>query len=97
MGVFSQLQKKKLVFYKEVFAWRKSKIPYPHLLTVSEPKYDQFRTVSLMGDMIAQVSKAKLFAHQKTKAYSPERENFFNVINTGSAASKTAHSSSRMR
>ena len=69
-------------FLKEVFAGRKSLIPYAQLRPVSVPHYDELSVVTLIGDLMAQASLAKFFPDQKTKADTPEREYFFNVINT---------------
>jgi hypothetical protein len=79
-------------FLKEVFAKRKSLILYAQLRPVSVPHYDELSVVSLIVDVMGQASLAKLFPDQKTKAGTSEREYFFIVINTGSSASTTEHS-----
>jgi hypothetical protein len=75
-------------YHKEVFIERKSLIPYTHLHYVSEPHFDELSVITLDADMMAQASMAKFLPYPKTKSDTPERENFFNVINTGSAASR---------
>ena len=46
-------------FLKEVFAGRKSLIPYAQLRPVSVPHYDELSVVTLDADMMAQASMAK--------------------------------------
>jgi hypothetical protein len=69
-------QKKKMSkdFFKEVFVGRKSLIPYAQLCPISAPQYDELSIVSLVGDVMAQASLAKLFPDQKTMADTQERE-----------------------
>jgi hypothetical protein len=84
-------------FLKEVFADRKHLIPRPQLRPVEVPKYDELSVVSLITDVMAQPELAKFFPQQRTVADLPEREFFFNVVNTAdpqyvSALIKHAHS-----
>ena len=55
--------KKKITkdFLKEVFAGRKSLIPYAQLRPIDVPHYDELSVVNLLDDAMAQASLAKFF------------------------------------
>jgi hypothetical protein len=64
---------------------------------VEVPKYDELSVVNLITDVMAQPELAKFFPQQRTAADLPDREFFFNVVNTTdphyvSALIKHAHS-----
>jgi hypothetical protein len=69
-------------FLKEVFAGRKHLIPRLQLRPIDIPRYDELSVVHLIKDIMAQPELAKMFPEQKTPADLPDREYFFNIINT---------------
>lgn len=69
-------------FLKEVFAGRKHLIPRDQLRPIDVPRYDELSVVNLIKDIMTQPELAKLFPEQKTPADLPDREYFFNIINT---------------
>ena len=69
-------------FLKEVFAGRKHLIPRAQLRPVEVPKYDELSVVSLIADIMKEKELAKFFPEQRTKADLPDRQFFFNVVNT---------------
>ena len=83
-------------FLKEVFAGRKHLIPRSQLRPIVVPKYDELSVVNLIGDVMKEKELAKFFPDQRTKADLPDREYFFNIVNTSdpdylSALIKHAH------
>ena len=46
------------------------------------PKYDELSVVNLIKEVMAQPDLAKFFPQQRTVADLPDREFFFNVVNT---------------
>jgi hypothetical protein len=83
-------------FFKEVFAGRKHLIPRAQVRPIVVPKYDELSVVSLIGDVMKEKELAKFFPDQRTKADLPDREFFFNIVNTSdpdylSALIKHAH------
>jgi len=73
-------------FLKEVFAGRKHLIPRAQLRPIEVPRYDELSVVHLIKDIMGQPDLAKFFPEQKTPADLPDREYFFNVINTADHA-----------
>ena len=69
-------------FLKEVFAGRKHLIPRVQLRPVEVPKYDELSVVSLIADIMKEKELAKFFPEQRKKADLPDRQFFFNVVNT---------------
>ncbi len=69
-------------FLKEVFAGRKHLIPRAQLRPVEVPKYDELSVVNLISDVMGQPELAKFLPQQRTVADLPDREFFFNVVNT---------------
>ena len=60
------------------------------------PKYDELSVVGLIEEVMKEKELAKFFPDQRTKADLPDREFFFNVVNTSdpdylSALIKHAH------
>ena len=69
-------------FMKEVYAGRKHLIPRAQLRPIEVPKYDELSVVSLIADIMKEKDLAKFFPEQRTKADLPDRQLFFNVVNT---------------
>ena len=69
-------------FLKEVFAGRKHLIPRAQLRPIEVPKYDELSVISLIADIMKEKDLAKFFPEQRTKADLPDRQFFFNVVNT---------------
>ena len=69
-------------FLKEVFAGRKHLIRRAQLRPIEVPKYDELSVISLIGDIMKEKELSKFFPEQRTKADLPDREYFFNVVNT---------------
>jgi hypothetical protein len=73
-------------FLKEVLAGRKHLIPRARLRPIEVPKYDELSVVNLIADIMKDIMKekelAKFFPEQRTKADLPDRQFFFNVVNT---------------
>ena len=65
-----------------MFAGRKHLIPRDQLRPIDVPRYDELSVVNLIKEIMTQPELAKLFAEQKTPADLPDREYFFNIINT---------------
>ena len=76
------LKKITIDFLKEVFAGRKHLIPRDQVRPIDVPRYDELSVVHLIKDIMAQPELAKFFPEQKTAADLPDREYFFNIINT---------------
>jgi hypothetical protein len=69
-------------FLKEIFAGRKHLVPCSQIHPINVPHYDELSVVTLIKDVMGQPSLAKFFPEQKTHADLPDREFFFNIINT---------------
>ena len=69
-------------FLKEVFAGRKHLIPRAQLRPIEVPKYDELSVVGLVTEIMKQKELGKFFPDQRTKADLPDRQFFFNVVNT---------------
>jgi len=69
-------------FLKEVFFRRKHLIPRAQLRPIEVPKYDELSVVNLIADIMKEKELAKFFPEQRTKADLPDRQFFFNVVNT---------------
>ena len=65
-----------------MFAGRKHLIPRAQLRPIEVPRYDELSVVHLIKDIMSQAELANFFPEQKTPADLPDREYFFNVINT---------------
>jgi hypothetical protein len=76
------IKKVKKDFLKEVFAGKKHLVPRSQLRPVEVPRYDELSVVFLIADIMAQAELAKFFPAQKTKADLPDRDYFFNILNT---------------
>ena len=83
-GQYYMPPKKKVTkdFLKEVFAGKKHLIPMAQVRPIEVPKYDELSVVSLISEVVKEKEFAKFFPEQRTKADLPDREYFFNVINT---------------
>ena len=83
-GQYYMPPKKKITkdFLKEVFAGRKHLIPRAQVRPIEVPKYDELSVVSLISDVMKERELAKFFPEQRTKADLPDREYFFNIVNT---------------
>ena len=57
-------------------------MPRDQLRPIDVPRYDELSVVHLIKDIMAQPELAKFFPEQKTPADLPDREYFFNIINT---------------
>ena len=75
-------KKVKKDFLKEVFAGLKHLIPWAQLRPIDVSKYDELSVVSLIADIMKEKDLAKFFPEQRTKADLPDRQFFFNVVNT---------------
>lgn len=84
LGNYYLPPKKKVTkdFLKEVFAGRKHLVPCAQIRPIDVPRYDELSVVTLIKDVMSQASLAKFFPEQKTHADLPDREFFFNIINT---------------
>ena len=69
-------------FLKEVFAGRKHLISRAQLRPIEVTKYDELSVVSLVTDIMKEKELGKFFPEQRTKADLPDRQFFFNVVNT---------------
>ena len=69
-------------FLKEVFAGRKHLIPQAQVRPVVVPKYDELSVRALYKDVMAQPEMAKYFPTAPSDKHFPDREYFFNVLNT---------------
>ena len=83
-GQYYMPPKKKITkdFLKEVFAGRKHLIPRAQVRPIEVPKYDELSVVSLISDVMKERELAKFIPEQRTKADLPDREYFFNIVNT---------------
>ena len=69
-------------YLKEVFAGRKHLIPQAQVRPVVVPKYDELSVRALYKDVMAQPEMAKYFPTAPSDKHFPDREYFFNVLNT---------------
>jgi hypothetical protein len=69
-------------FLKEVFAGRKHLIPQAQIRPVVVPKYDELSVKVLYKDVMTQPELAKYFPAAPSDKHLPDREYFFNVVNT---------------
>jgi hypothetical protein len=69
-------------FLKLVFADKKALIPMTQLRPVTVPKYDELSVKNLIADIMTIPELAKFFPAQNYPGCLPEREYFFNVLNT---------------
>ncbi len=67
---------------KLVFAGHKDLIPQSQIRPVAVPRYDELSVGGLIRDVMSNQELAKFFPEQKTVADLPDREYFFNVLNT---------------
>lgn len=67
---------------KLVFAGKKDLIPQSQIRPITVPRYDELSVSGLIKDAMANSDLAKFFQDQKTLADLPDREFFFNVLNT---------------
>jgi hypothetical protein len=69
-------------FLKQVFAGKKQLIPRNQLRPIEVPHYDELSVDGLIKDVMSIPDLGKFFPEQKTPANRPDREFFFNIINT---------------
>ncbi len=69
-------------FLKLVFGGRKELIPQAQVRPVSVPRYDELSVSSLIKDVMRSPELSKFFPDQVSPSDLPDREYFFNVINT---------------
>jgi hypothetical protein len=69
-------------FLKLVFAGKKDLIPQAQIRPINVPKYDELSTRALIAEVMGNKELAKFFPEQRTACDLPDREYFFNVINT---------------
>lgn len=69
-------------FLKLVFAGKKELIPQAQIRPISVPRFDELSVANLIKEVMTQKDLAKFFPEQRTKADLPDREYFFNIINT---------------
>jgi hypothetical protein len=69
-------------FLKQVFAGKKQLIPRIQLRPIEVPHYDELSVDALIKDVMTIPDLGKFFLEQKTPANRPDREFFFNIINT---------------
>ena len=69
-------------FLKEVFAGKKHLIPQAQIRPVVVPKYDELSVKALFKDVMTQPELAKYFPAAPSDKHLPDREYFFNVVNT---------------
>jgi hypothetical protein len=69
-------------FLKNVLAGRKKLIPMNQVRPINVPKYDELSVIRLYKDAMAQASLAVFFPDIASEKHLPDREYFFNIINT---------------
>jgi hypothetical protein len=69
-------------FVKLIFAGDKELIPQSQIRAISVPRYDELSVHALIKDVMANKDLAKFFPEQRTSSDLPDREYFFNVLNT---------------
>ena len=69
-------------FLKLVFGGKKELIPQAQVRPVSVPRYDELSVSNLIKDVMKSSELAKFFPEQTTPSDLPDREYFFNVLNT---------------
>jgi hypothetical protein len=65
-----------------VFSGAKELIPQSQIRAVCVPKYDELSVHGLIRDVMTNKDLGKFFPDQRTPSDLPDREFFFNVINT---------------
>ena len=69
-------------FLKEVFKEEKSLMPLDRVKRISVPLYDELSVISLWPMMKDDAEFMKYFPSQLAKGRVPDREYFFNILNT---------------
>ena len=69
-------------FLKQLFAWKKQLIPRNQLRPIEVPHLDELSADSLIKDVMTIPDICKFFPEQKTPVNRPDRDFFFNIINT---------------
>jgi hypothetical protein len=69
-------------FLKLVFAGKKDLIPQAQIRPINVPRYDELSTKGLINEVMGNKELARFFPEQKTISDLPDRDYFFNIINT---------------
>ena len=69
-------------FLKHVFAGDKQLVPRNQLRPIKVPHYDELSVEALIKDVMTIPDLSKFFPEQKSPANRPNREFFFNILNT---------------
>ena len=69
-------------FLKQVFAGKKQLVPRNQIRPIEVPHYDILSVETLVKDVMTIPDLGKFFPEQKTHSNRPDRQFFFNIINT---------------